>query len=298
MVQEKVLNMNEKQYLLITDYKDNAYYRNSLNRLTKKTYGFDFEQWYQSGYWQGQYIPYSILYENEVVANVSVNTMEFLIHGSRVCPIQLGTVMTEESHRNQGLIRSLMNSILPKYEKSHDFIYLFANSSVLDFYPKFGFMKVQDYCCTKTYDRNQPTYGCRKLHMDDEKDKNLLLDLISKVHPNSKVTMLNNKELIMFYCDSFMKENIYYIEALNTAVIAEYNGNQLIIKDVFCEKPVELDPIINTLMNTDTMNILLGFSPIDDISYTKSKLIEADTTLFIRGKNPLMEDMFPVLSHA
>ncbi|MGB8455713.1 MAG: hypothetical protein WCD89_25775 [Anaerocolumna sp.] len=84
-IQENVF-MNEKQYILITGYKDDAYYRNSLNRLTEKIYGFDFEQWYQNGYWQNKYIPYSLLYENEIVANVSVNTMEFLMHGSHVCP--------------------------------------------------------------------------------------------------------------------------------------------------------------------------------------------------------------------
>lgn len=191
-----------------------------------------------------------------------------------------------------------MNSILRDYEKTCDFIYLFANSSVLDFYPKFGFVKAQEYYSRKNIDKGKAYYDFRKLHMDNEKDKNLLLSLIHKAYPNSKVTMVNNTELIMFYCDSFLKENIYFVEALNTAVIAENNGNQLMIQDVFCEKPVDLDLIINTLMITDTRNILLGFTPIDESSYTKENLEEENTTLFVRGKNILSDAMFPVLSHA
>ncbi|AGE76704.1 hypothetical protein DF16_orf05130 [Bacillus thuringiensis serovar kurstaki str. YBT-1520] len=37
-----------------------------------------------------------------------------------------------------------MNHIIKKYEKNYNFIYLFANDTVLEFYPKFGFEKVQE----------------------------------------------------------------------------------------------------------------------------------------------------------
>ncbi len=298
MLQKAEFNINNKQYHLITDYKDNPDFRYSLNRLTHDIYGFDFEEWFQNGYWQDKYIPYSLFYENEVVANVSVNTMEFLIQGNRVKPIQLGTVMTEKYHRNQGLIRILINSVLEDYEKNSDFIYLFANDSVLDFYPRFGFIKTPEYGCSKYFHRDKAAYDCRKLHMDYEPDRAILVRLIQNAYPNAKVAMINNTELLMFYCGFFMKEFVYYIEALDTAVIAEYNGNQLVIQDVFCEKPVDLDCVINAVMRIDTMEVHLGFTPSEDTSYTKEILTKADTTLFIKGKNLLGNARFPVLSHA
>lgn len=52
--------------------------------------------------------------------------------------------MMHPDYRNQGLSGKLMNHIIEVYEQEYNFIYLFANESVLDFYPKFGFEKVQE----------------------------------------------------------------------------------------------------------------------------------------------------------
>ncbi|GIO00553.1 hypothetical protein J5TS2_12210 [Brevibacillus halotolerans] len=52
--------------------------------------------------------------------------------------------MTHPDYRNKGLSGKLMHYIIDKYEKECDFIYLFANETVLDFYPKFGFEKLQE----------------------------------------------------------------------------------------------------------------------------------------------------------
>jgi GNAT superfamily N-acetyltransferase len=335
MKQIKEFVINEKKYVLITGYKDEDCYRASFNRLTQKTYGFDFETWYQAGWWKDNYIPYSFLYENEIVANVSVNLMEFLIQGKVLRPIQLGTVMTEDSHRNQGLIRLLMNTVLEEYEKTQDFIYLFANDTVLDFYPKFGFEKVTEYEYSKSYKYHKDSFTCqkdsltfRKLHIDQETDRNLFLKLIRNQYSHARISMVNNTELIMFYCDSFMKEDIYYIETLNTAVIAQYDSEQVLITDLFSERAVDLEVIINTMLNpalaiktdstaaaTDNVisnditneidrQIRLGFTPLKDTSFTREVIKDADTTLFIRGndmlstKALLKDSMFPLLSHA
>lgn len=42
---EEVL-LGGNKYTFIKDYKNNALLRKSYNELTRKTYGFDFEQWY------------------------------------------------------------------------------------------------------------------------------------------------------------------------------------------------------------------------------------------------------------
>ena len=55
--------------------------------------------------------------------------------------IQLGTIMTDKNYRNQGLSKYLMNIVLKEFSEKNDEVYLFANDSVLYFYPKFGFQK-------------------------------------------------------------------------------------------------------------------------------------------------------------
>ncbi len=298
MSQSNSYNINGKQYVFIKNYKENAIYRASFNHLTRQTYGFDFEDWYQHGYWKDQYIPYSFLYENEIVANVSVNLMEFNSLGKHVYPIQLGTVMTHTSHRNQGLSRLLIETVIKEYENSHDLFYLFANDSVLDFYPRYGFIKSEEYSYSKYFYKKADQANCRKLGTDCEADHALLLELVNNRYPNAKTAMLGNTALIMFYCDSFMKEHLYYIEDLKTAVIAEYQENLLLIREVFCKKPVELDRVINAMLINESTLVRLGFTPSETASYTKETVREEDTTLFIRGKNILDNSRFPLLSHA
>ena len=126
-------------YEMIKNYKDNESLRLSFNELAGKTFGQDFEDWYQNGFWRENYVPYSIVENGKVIANVSVNITDILWDGELKKFIQLGTVMTEENHRNKGLIRQLMEEVEKDYGTKVDGMYLFANDSVVEFYPKFGF---------------------------------------------------------------------------------------------------------------------------------------------------------------
>lgn len=130
---------------IIKNYRDNENLRHSFNELAEQTFGLSFEGWYRSGYWRENYIPYSIVDADRVVANVSVNITDMRMEGKLRRLIQLGTVMTEESCRNQGLIRRLMQEIEADYGARADGMYLFANDGVLDFYPRFGFRPVKEY---------------------------------------------------------------------------------------------------------------------------------------------------------
>lgn len=51
--------------------------------------------------------------------------------------------MTDVKYRDQGLLRIIMEKVIAEWKDKCELIYLFANDSVLDFYPKFGFDKVQ-----------------------------------------------------------------------------------------------------------------------------------------------------------
>ena len=132
-------------YKLEKNYRNNDTLRKSFNELAQKTFGFDFEDWYQNGFWGDNYNPYSIVIDGKVVSNVSVNKTDMLMDGEVKHFLQLGTVMTDEQYRNKGLSRMLMEQIELDYAGKVDGIYLFANDSVLDFYPKLGFQKAKEY---------------------------------------------------------------------------------------------------------------------------------------------------------
>lgn len=298
---KKVL-INGYEYTYIKGYRDNENLRDGLNKLTEETYGFNFRKWYEDGYWGEGYIPYSLLDDGKLVANVSVNIMKINILGEEKNYIQIGTVMTDEKYRNQGLSRFLMEKVLSEWENKCDCIYLFANDTVLDFYPKFGFERVYEYQYFIEMNKGKSGEKVRQINIDDNNDKEILENIISNSIQISKLHVKDNKNLIMFYCLDFLKDNIYYIEECNAIAICEYDGEELFIQDVFMDEEIDLNIVINLLMNEETKVIRLGFTPINIEGYNKELLKDDNDALYIKSNNGSIFNnkniMFPTLSHA
>lgn len=133
----------------IKNYRTNDVLRRSFNKLAESTFGINFENWYQNGFWNDLYIPYSIAENNEIIANVSVNLIDISCDKGTLHLIQLGTVMTKTEYRNQGLIRKIIIEIEKDFAHRIDGVFLFANDEVLNFYPKFGFVKETEFQYSK-----------------------------------------------------------------------------------------------------------------------------------------------------
>ncbi len=294
--------VDNKEYEFVSNYRDDERIRESFNELTDKTYGFNFRKWFDNGHWNNKYIPYSLLDGDRVVANVSVNIMDFIVLGERKMLIQLGTVMTDESYRGQGLIKFLLNKVIEEWEDKCDFIYLFANDTVLNFYPKFGFKKYNQYQCSLEFSKVRSSEKIRKLNIDDDNDRNTIIRILNNRKSLAKLDNINNTSLVMFYCIDFMKNNIYYIEEYDVIAICEYNKNEMILLDLFSDKDMNLEKIINALIKNDTKKVVLGFTPKDSSLYKEELINDENDTLFIRSKKDTIFNekklMFPLLSHA
>lgn len=295
------ININGKDYRFIIGTGDDNKYRASFNALTEKTFGFNFEKWYQGGYWKKQYIPYSLIDGEKVVSNVSVNIIDFEVFGEIKRYIQLGTVMTGTDYRNQGLLRVLIERVIEEWKDKGDLLYLFANDSVLNFYPKFGFVKLNQYQCTKLISKGDKDGFIRKLNMSDEYDRGLVYNKANGLYSFAKISMCRNAELIMFYCTMFMSDSVYYIKNYDAVVIANFNEDTIEVLDIFCEEEISIDEIVNCLVNENIEKVKLYFTPKETNSYIKAPL-EGEDTLFILGKDTLLlknnKFMFPELSHA
>lgn len=296
------IKINSKTYGYDFNYKNNDELRNSLNSLTRNTYEFDFEQWYQNGYWKDRYIPYSIVDGNNIVANISVNVIDFFAMGEKRTYIQIGTVMTEKEYRNKGLSRFLMEKVLEEWRGKCDLIYLFANDSVLDFYPKFGFNSAKEYQHSKEICLENSTIDFVKLNMSDEKNRDFLFKKVNQSLHFSQLSMNDNASLVMFHCTSFMDQNVYYIKEFDAIVIAEFDDSVLYINDIFCEREVSMNDIILSMVNKAIKKVVLGFTPKDTKAFDETLLKQEDTTLFILDDKWGIFDnnrmMFPILSHA
>lgn len=294
------INISGKKYKFIIGTGEDDKYRMSFNALTEKTFGFSFEQWYQEGYWKNQYIPYSLMDGDVVISNVSVNIMDFEVFGKSKRYIQLGTVMTDVAYRNQGLLRVILEKIIVEWKDKGDLLYLFANDSVLNFYPKFGFTTLNQYQYTKLISKQCKNGLVKKLNMSNECDRALVYDKANVHFSLSKISMCGNAELIMFYCTLVMTDSVYYIQDYDAVIIANFVGDTIEVLGVFCTEEVPLDKILNYLVNENIKREKLYFTPKDTDSYLINP-IEGEDTLFILGEDKMLlgdnQFMFPKLSH-
>ena len=291
-----------KNFVYAQDYRDDKHLRDSFNALTRSVYGFDFAQWFAYGYWPNNYIPCSLLYNGAVVANASVNLIEFEVWGEKRHYVQIGTVMTDPCFRNLGLSRLLMERIMENWGAACDLMYLYANDSVRGFYPKFGFSAADEYQCSKTIARAPGTAAAYKVDMDDDFQRRLMVSKITNSKAMAAISMRECSGLVMFYCTSFMKDNVYYIPMRDAFAVAHESGGVLRLYDLFCEQDISPDEAAAALASTAGVRLELGFTPCDKSGFGENLLREEDTTLFIMGKDARLWQssrfMFPILSRA
>ena len=269
-----------KDFCIEKNYRNNEVLRASFNRLAEKTFGLNFENWYRNGFWKDNYIPYSVVIDGEVVSNVSVNACNMNYKGKLVKLIQLGTIMTDDDYRGKGYARALMEEVMKDYDGKVDGIYLFANDSVLEFYPKFGFREAKEYQFTKDVTISGECTA-QNVPLRDKIDFDRTVEILDTKKQNAQLYMVDNPGLYMFYLSQFMTENLFYIEECNSYAIAEVEDDTLILHTIIGNGAV--DEVIRAF-GSQVKKVVLCFTPKDTSGLEKSELHEEDTTFFVQGK--------------
>lgn len=290
-----------------TAVRDDSNLRKSFNELTQQTFGFDFEDWYQSGHWGDLYIPHVLVNGEKVVSNVSVNLMQFNVDGTIKNYIQIGTVMTDSEHRGQGLNREIMERILQEYAGKVDGIYLFGNDSVLNYYPKFGFTpaKEYEYYLPCNICENAPSYTLEKVNLSEESQCSRLYHTITSCASanteNDALYMNENLSLYQFWFAADCGDSIYYLPEIDAYVIADLQEQTLYVNQVWSKQKIDLARLAASFGN-DVAETVFGFTPAQKENLLIREHKEDDCTLFILGDDlkRIEKDkmMFPILSHA
>lgn len=299
-VNDMKYNIKGKTYTYIADIKDNNPVRLSFDQLSVQSFRLSFEPWYQNGYWDHTCVPHVLLDGDTVVANATVNVLSVHWQNEEKTWLQLGTVMTHPDYRHQGLSRWLMDKIFEEWEGKYDVMFLFANEKVLDFYPKFGFVPANEY----QYHARQLTLQSakvRQLNMDDVADRAPLLQKYAQSNPFAALTVTAPAGLLMFYCTRFMKSCVFHLEETNMIAVVEHTEGVMTCHDVFGETHLPLNNILSGLMEKDTRQVVLGFTPKDTSGFTMLPLKTEDLTLFVLEKNQSLfagnQLRIPTLAH-
>ena len=295
---------------LVYDYMRDDALRHALNNLTRKTFCFDFEDWVTGGYFEGDYIPYSFMEDGKIISNVSANRMRFMQNGVIKNYIQIGTVMTDEEYRRQGLAGKLMKHVIKQYEKECDGIFLFGDLSAKDFYRKMMFEEGVQYryfvknelCSTKLYRNENISETFVSVKELDSDIKRKYLKMVRNSGINSSFEQINKYGLQMFYTADM--ENVYYAADIDCFIVMSEEENDICLQSVLCKDQISIKDVLQRV-NKQYDQCRLGFTPSPgDVKMCITEKYDGgeDYRFFYLGKE--LEAVqneklyFPDLSHA
>lgn len=231
--------------------------------------------------------------------------MTFLQNGVERNYIQIGTVMTDEAYRRQGLARKLIEHVVKQYKDSCDGFYLFANLDALDFYDKCGFSRETEYQykVKEEFCRNMSKgEWFVPVNTADVQMKQKYMDMIRHSAANSSMEQINKFGLQMFYTADM--ENVYYAKDMDCFIVAETEGDTLFLQSIICENQVALSDVLQRVRG-EYHKRQLGFTPAlkdMDICVVEQYDGADDYRLFYLGKELKSIEKeklyFPKLSHA
>ena len=207
--------------------------------------------------------------------------------------------MTQKECRNQGLIRQLMQEIEKDYEGKTDGWFLFANEHVLDFYPKFGFRRSDEFEYAKAVTIDEDATA-ENVVLNENKNFLKFINAMKESCPQSSLWFVNHEELKMFYLMDYMRKNVYLIPEQNAYVVASLKADTLYLHQVFSLKKVNLDRVA-AAFGREVKTLILGFSPLDPYGFLCRKYQDNDTVLYVKGEslNAIEQEYLriPELSH-
>lgn len=271
----------ETQLRYVENYKHNDKLRHSLDRLVQETFGITFEKWFQAGEWDRTYVPHAWADGDEIIANLSTTSLTWRLDGEDLAAVQVGTVMTREAYRGQGLNSSLMKKAIENHRDA-DLMYLFADEEAIPYYEKYGFKAYRQkrYSLEASFPKSPRFSQMTKLDITQAHIRAIIKEMCINCFDLKRFMIIGGEGLLMWYLLNFYMDDIYYIEDLETIVIGKADGDSYDLLRIIAPEPYELDKITEYIFPEDVKRINFGFTPDDGLSYT---VTESEEPIFIRS---------------
>ncbi len=270
-----------------------------LDDLLLEAFDLSLAGWRARGHWTADYTCHALVEDGEVLASAGVYRMEMLVRGEKQVWLQLGAVATRKARRGEGLSRRVLDDIFDHYSRRCPGapFFLFANDSVLDFYPRFGFRRLRDQQpwlhdqqpwlpdfqprLARRLD-GPPPGAMRRLAVDDPAVGRYLQGraCFSALLDCANAAPLNWFHLLAEYADC-----IYEIPRLRTMLVARQRGDTLSLKDVVSLRPLTFAELAPCLGFRGVRAVRFGFNPDWlGVDYEMAATEEEDATpIFARG---------------
>jgi ribosomal protein S18 acetylase RimI-like enzyme len=259
----------------------------------------DFRRWHALGGWTADYEAHGVADGDELVANVSVMRMRLVIDGREVRGAQLGAVGSVPERRGQGLVRPLLERVLAALDRKVELVLLYANETVLDFYPRFGFRRVPERVFELEAALLPAPTPAPRLSLDDPAQRARWLDACARaLPPTERFGARDYGAIALWHVCNFHPRDAYVLEGGDAYAVAVQRGDTLHLLDLAATRPFDLLAAIPGLLHGPAARIRFGFCP--ERWCPDARAVEpGEDPLFVRGDLSLPTEpfAFPALAH-
>lgn len=256
----------------------------------------DFARWIDWGEWSDDYLACALFDGERVVANASLTRMRLRVEGGDVDGWQIGAVFCLPEARGRGWARRVLDAALDHCGDAP--VLLFANPSVREFYPRFGFAPrdehefVADFACDPAGEV-APT-----LDVADPAVRARLHALADACLPESERFGVRGQGRIVswYYANGFARP----LRALDedTWLVCGVRDGLLHVDAILARADFDLRAAIPRLIERPIRGVRLGFTPDRWWPDARAIGVDPEPDLFVRGFDPLprMPHKFPLLA--
>lgn len=276
---------------IVNNYRDKPQYRQGFFELLPQVFpGVSFVEWHKRGCWDDNYHTYGVYnhHTNQMLANVAVGLMNIWVEHQLLRGLQFSAVATLPEARKKGYSRQLMELILKKYADETELFFLFANPSVVDFYPLFGFRQVEEHFFRMAYPANVfSDFSATRLDVNNKQDWEVITHFTAHRKPLTQIFGVSGEENILNWSLLYsFNQNIYYLRDKQLIIVAEELEGVLNIYDILSLQPLEtlvFWDILPCISYEGVHTIEFQFTPEKLKVETQAVAADKESPLFIKG---------------
>jgi predicted N-acetyltransferase YhbS len=262
--------------------------------------GRTFSAWGARGGWVDGYDVFAAVVDDQIVSTVGRQSMRYVINGKERSGYQIGAVATHADHRNRGLARSLMNKVLGELDTPNQPVILFANSSVLDFYPRFGFRRLAQSSFIGHIDVHPTGTLAPRLDLAKSTERAWLADHCARASAvDLGFTARDYYPTILFHLTR-QPRIAFRLDPFGAVMIVQQHGDRLLIEDLLATRPFRLKDALPYVCSQPVHTLEFSFHPEAWWPNAESQALDdGGSPLFARGAAVEVEEpiRFPDLAH-
>jgi GNAT superfamily N-acetyltransferase len=246
--------------------------------------GRTFFDWGARGGWADGYDVFAIVVDDQIVSTVGRMSMRYVINGEARNGFQLGAVATQPDHRNRGLARLLIETVFSELDTPDQPVILFANSSVLDFYPRFGFRRLAQTRFIGHVDLRPRGTPAPRLDLARPTDRAWLADHCARANAIGRGFAARDYYPPLLFHLTRQPRMVFRLDSLGAVVIAQQDGERLLIEDLLATRPFSLSDALPHVCAQPVRTVEFRFNPEAWWPNAESRALDdRESPLFVRG---------------